>query len=427
MKRSQSYSLATALFIGIGGLWAVPAAAETDADFSRYCRTTYPNSAPTTRAPSGAIAHYCNQGGTLQGIDLARACELTTGNRGYRMLGTRTLCADGSGPSQAAPGETLHSGDFARYCRERFPNSIYQDVPDNFGGRHHCRRPGGVVGFTLQRIDLADACNLLKGTTAYREESGRVNCTPAATRQTVERRAVATGRVGPNPNPDAPQSFDSGRDRADAGDNNSPDGTMSKTAPSGRLTGLWTMTTGTLPGMTIRFDWSDNRLTGTIAHLPPATARAANTHYDLKIGDAVVVGQMTGTELKLRTRLGVVGSAAWVDANCAASAPLFHKARANRWSFPGWFPVYRMTLTDARIKGQHVGFELIAPRKRISSRCIINNDPFNPTIQGNEPWIRAAGGIIRAAPIEVDATIRLPKWAIKFELQKVDEPGVLVR
>jgi hypothetical protein len=86
-----------------------------------------------------------------------------------------------------------------------------------------------------------------------------------------------------------------------------------------------------------------------------------------------------------------------------------------------------MTLTNTQIKGQHVGFELIAPRNRISSRCIINNDPFNPTIQGNEPWIRAAGGIVRATPIQVDAAIRLPKWAVKFELKKIDEPGALTR
>lgn len=429
---SSGHRLAAAALMGLTASFALPAAAETDADLSRYCRTTFPNSSPVTRAPSGAIAHYCNQGGTLQGVDLARACELTTGSRAYRQSGSRILCQDGPGAA-AASDEALTAGDFVRYCRAKIPNSSYQHVPGNLAGQHTCRQVGWPVGFTLQPIDLADACRELKGASGYREESGRVLCESVA--RTAERRATGAGGSTRRDSsaPDRPRSpgtsdSDGKPDSANkTADRSGPADTVkrgSKTTETGaRPEGVWEMTVGVLPGMKVRFDWSgDDTMEGKITELPPAAAATARSHFDLSVGDPVIVGRIRDGKLELRTRLGVFGTRTWMLANCSLSLADYERFVTNRWSLPGWFPVYRMTRTESEIKGQHGGNEFIGHRNAPTSRCVLYGDPFSPVIDShNKRAFDQAGGPVRAAPIKLDPAIRVPKWAVKFELKSVNE------
>jgi hypothetical protein len=420
MNRSSRRILAAVALAGAIAPLASPAAAETDADISKYCRAAYPNSAPVKRAPSGAIAHYCNQGGTLQGIDLAKACELTTGSRSYRTLGDRVLCADEPDATRTASGAPIDAAAFVRYCREQFPGSTYQDVPGNAGNRHHCRRVG-AGGFTLQPIDLADACRVLKGTSQYRVESGRVSCASAAVGgKTAERRATAAGgKGGDRKTPEAPRPSDSGagnKDGGDAGKAAAKSG-AGKRASDTRPMGTWRMKVGVLPGMKVRFDWSGKFMTATIVELPPKAAQTARAYYGMQVGEAVAVGRLENGTLRIRTRLGVVGTPAWVRARCPASVADYNKAVAEPWSVRGWYPVYQMTFGDGRIVGRHGGNEFIQAKRYPSSRCAFNHAPFTPKLALDRDYLRLSRSGNAGL---VDPSILLPKWAVKFELEKVE-------
>lgn len=152
---------------------------EVDADFSAYCRDAFPGSAYQMRAQPWGTEHYCNQGGTLQGIDLARACASTTSNAGFRVSGSRVLCAPGSGASTPTGG-VLTIEDFVRYCAGKFPNSLYERRSESTGPAHYCRRPGASGGFTLQGIDLADACKSAKGGAGFDKVGQQVVCRASA-------------------------------------------------------------------------------------------------------------------------------------------------------------------------------------------------------------------------------------------------------
>jgi len=145
-----------------------------DADFQRYCREKVPNSTYEMRAEKWGVVHYCNQGGTLQNIDLAEACRLTTGSPEYKEDGQRVYCT-GQGSMPETPSEST-ALDLQQYCRETFPNSSYEHRAEKWGIEHYCKRPGPTGGFTLQTIDLAKACQVQYGTSDYQKMGDQVFC-----------------------------------------------------------------------------------------------------------------------------------------------------------------------------------------------------------------------------------------------------------
>lgn len=184
-------------------------AQQTDADFNAYCRAKFANSTYQKIPQSWGTEHACVQGGTRQGIDLAEACFLTTGNRQFEISGARVLC---SGSPDGAPDPTandLGEPDFARYCREEFAGSVYEKRAEPWGTAHYCRRPGSTGGFTLQTINLAAACRMAWGSEAFRVDGARVFCV-----QGGGRTANAPGAVNPDgsnrpENPDLPPDLPS--------------------------------------------------------------------------------------------------------------------------------------------------------------------------------------------------------------------------
>jgi hypothetical protein len=358
MYRISSYA-AAAILTGAAA-YTTPAQAETDADLSRYCRETYPNSSPAMRAPGGVPAHYCNLQGTLQGIDLGRACELTTGRRDYRMVGTRVLCADGPGPD--ASGDPLRADDFVRFCREAFPGSVYQNVPATPETPHHCRLPGASGGFTLQPIDLAAACDLLRGDPAYnRDTGGNVFCTaddePDAT---GERRAVAAAGDGDQQEENGPESDENepeGMDNAEAEDGGKDtDGTgkaAEKSDKGGKTErGTWQFTGNSLRnGLRVRFDVSEGgAVTGTIVGYPPELAEVARTLDGLGAGDEFFVGEVSGGVLTGRTRIGIMGASQALNragnVQCKAFVAGLEQNRQE------WMAV-ELSLDGGRLTGRH--------------------------------------------------------------------------
>ena len=172
MARRPMHALAFAGLLALAFLGLPESAlAQTDADFSAYCRARFPNSTPVKRPEKWGVEHYCNQGGTLQGIDLGAACEMTTGSRDHEKMGDRVLCA-GAPSGLQAPPQGSGAPDFALYCRTRFPNSTHEPRRESWGLEHYCRRPGQTGGFTLQNIDLADACQVTHGTRLFAKLAG---------------------------------------------------------------------------------------------------------------------------------------------------------------------------------------------------------------------------------------------------------------
>ena len=324
-RTSKSVLAAIALAGGLiaGSSANTPAAAETDADFAQYCRATFANSAYQKRAQSWGVQHYCNQGSTLQGIDMAKACEMTTGNRRFRELGDRVLCADGAGPAQPAAESRLSADHFVRYCRSISPNSLYQDIPGNSGGRHHCRLSGGAGGFVLMTIDLAGVCRQLRGDGSYREQGGQVYCTAKSGSQTANRHATA-------PQPVA--AHESGPHRQEQTE----------------LEGLWHVTSGILRTGKVRLVSKGNRIEGVLAAYPPAHAQRLAADPAFRLGSVVFVGERRGTRLSGRTVLGVGNPGINPHNRCD------HVAAQRKRSIGQWMTI-DLTVNHDRIVGRHNG------------------------------------------------------------------------
>jgi len=192
-KALRSGAIAAVAFVSIAAS-AHPAGAQAkvDADLAKYCRTHFPNSFPVLRG----IRRFCNQRGTLQGIDLAEACRLTTGSRRYERDGARVLCL--RGPGTGGPRRTAGEPDFRRYCRTKYPNSIYvrRAAARRPGGvAHQCRQPGRVQGYVLHDIDLAAACRQSYRVSGYVIAGNRVVCGHPRRTTTKRRYSSACRRV----------------------------------------------------------------------------------------------------------------------------------------------------------------------------------------------------------------------------------------
>jgi len=163
-----------------------------DADFAKYCRTKFPNSIPVRRGNR----RFCNQRGTLQGIDLGEACRLTTGSRRYERDGARVLCLRGS--AAGAPRRTTGEPDYRRYCRTKHPGSIYvrrASARQPGGIAHQCRQPGRVQGYVLHNIDLAAACRQSHHVSGYVISGNRVICRQVRRSSSRGRNSAACQRV----------------------------------------------------------------------------------------------------------------------------------------------------------------------------------------------------------------------------------------
>lgn len=353
MERSSCSVLAFVLPAFMVALSIGPAIAETDADLSKYCRTEFPNSGPVKRVSGGVSAHYCNQRGTLQGIDYARACELTTGSREYRVDGQRVLCADGPGPARSE--NPLRADDFVRFCREKYPNSTYQPTPGNLTGAHSCRQVGGVVGFTLHPVNVAEACRVLEGANGYREENGLVFCESADRAETAERLAI---RGAPNQDMPAPAPAPRPAERQ-SGDKDETTGAKTPQPADARkggdsgIGGLWEMTVGTLPGAKIRITTSGPHLTGFLEEVPAARKAYFRQFTALEIGDVVFVGQLTGNSFSGRTPLGISGLRN-VSSHPAACGAAVSEYRSD----PGKWPELQATIEDGEFTGRYRGINL---------------------------------------------------------------------
>ena len=391
---SAAFLLASLLANGV--FLVSPAAAQVDADLSKYCRTTFPGSAPMIRSPGGVSAHFCNQGGTPQGVDLARACELTTGSRNFTMLGTRVLCDDGPGPSDVSGNEPLGADDFVVYCRTRFPNSIYQDVPGDAGSRHHCRRPGGSGGFSLQPIDLADACDVFASGSTYREEGGSVFCDGAAGPPTAERRALGAGSSR------GTESDGPGTDeRADVPDpagelGKSDDGTIKGSQDIATAPGGWKVRLGTLEGATILIVRDGSSVTGIVHDVPPPLQSYFRGFTSLEVGDTFMLGTASGTSFTGRTILGINGPRDFPAGTPCAQDILALRANRDAW------PDMQATITDNQIVGTYRGIN-VWPNNGVCLQQPFSD--FPPLVSGGRVKIE----IEREGPCGVPKPVKLGK------------------
>jgi hypothetical protein len=172
------------------------ASGDVDADLAAYCRANYPNSVPQRIG----LTHYCQQAGanggaTRQNIDYAAACRLTIGSETFRRDGSRVICiaeAVAVSTNAAAAGPP----DFEAYCRKKFANSSYEKRAERWGVTHYCRLPGPTGGFTLQQINLAQACRLTWGISSFTDTDGNIVCSANAGRGVAD--------LPPEPPPPAP-------------------------------------------------------------------------------------------------------------------------------------------------------------------------------------------------------------------------------
>ncbi|MCP4994143.1 MAG: hypothetical protein GY934_10235, partial [Gammaproteobacteria bacterium] len=170
-----------------------------DADFSAYCRENFSNSSYQRLSQSWGTQHVCSQGGTLQGIDLAEACRITTGSRDFEVSGTRVLCSGSSKGALAENANDLGSPDLIRYCNDHFPNSSYERRFEPGGAAHYCRRPGVTTGYTLQPIDLLQACQKSFNTQEFRKIGVQVICTKPRAKPVTRLPVTNSGNTGVKP------------------------------------------------------------------------------------------------------------------------------------------------------------------------------------------------------------------------------------
>lgn len=363
------------------------AAAETDADFTKYCRSAFSNSVYQQRAQAWGIEHYCRQGGTLQGIDFGEACRMTTGNRVFRQLGSRVLC---EGEPKTETADTATPLDLVKYCPAEFPGSSYQKRLESTGPVHYCRIPGASGGFVLLNIDLAGACRAAAGKTEYRDTPEGVVCEgpDVANKKTSTRSVYVNPRPRPiarNADPDAPLSRDGSETAPDQnveGGEPRPIEGKPEDRGNGKISGLWTMTAGVLTGMTVNVSTAGLSVKITIAKLPAATARTAKVKYGLKRGDLIAIGSLNRKTLKLTTRLGVVGPEAEVKRACG------NRVDHARWNTERWLPVFDLDLTADRIAGRHRGTEMLY----LAGGCIVNHAPFGALPPQANQFLARFGG-----------------------------------
>jgi len=284
---------------------ALAQTAEVDADFSKFCRQNFTNSAYQKRQQPWGVEHYCYQGATPQGIDLAQACTLTTGNPRFRKFGGRVLCASNSQQPQSSSQTNI--ADLVRYCATKFPNSVYEKRAQSTGAEHYCRRPGASGGFTLQNIDLSDVCSSQGGIGSYIKSVGNVLCvgTPQSTQNNppvAQRKATAAkGGIATHPAKTENSTLSKSSDHL----GNDP----------ASLEGFWMMTVNSIrQGMKVRLSIKGDRVIGTIVSIPGKLAQAVRNMDGLTIGQPFLYGSLSGKILTGTTRIGLAAASQIMNA-----------------------------------------------------------------------------------------------------------------
>ena len=206
-RRNASWSLVCLLAL----LWLpVPASAqsEVDADFQAYCRTRHSGSLYQRTGND----HFCRRGRRSRASTWPRraASPRATGSTAVWIGG---YCARPvERPVRARPRRPASRWGprtFRRYCSEKFPNSGYEKRNESWGVVHYCRRAGATGGYSLQQIDLTDACRLIRNADSYEMDGNRVRC----------RRGAGIRRARPcrAPSPFRPAQDYPVRPRADGG------------------------------------------------------------------------------------------------------------------------------------------------------------------------------------------------------------------
>ncbi len=177
-----------------------PAQAASQPNYSRYCSTVHPGSFVNRMRATGAYVcttrTHNGLGMLHHRINLARACQLTTGNTRYRNHGQGFIqCQDRAVVRRPAPRPqprpaSVPTGqgqpNYARYCNTVHRGSFVNRMRTT--GAYVCTmRSHNGLGLTHYRINLARACQLTNGSTSFRNfGNGFVQCQ----RRTVVRRPI---------------------------------------------------------------------------------------------------------------------------------------------------------------------------------------------------------------------------------------------
>ncbi|MCK7610533.1 hypothetical protein [Roseibium sediminicola] len=362
--------------------FAAPAQAQTafpeqDADFSAFCREAFPGSAYLKRNQSWGAGHYCGQAGVLQGIDLDRACELTTGSSGYRLLGDRIICAAGPGPV-AANDTLVETETFVDYCRSRFANGSYQFVAETPDNPHHCRQPGATGGFTLAPIDLSAVCGSESGAPFYKVRNGQVSCTTPRPTVVGDRRANAASESGgPRPPRDqaSPRPTDTGSEET-ASNKTSTDG--KSTSAASNAPRFWIVEVGSLKGATLRVDEQNGKVTGRLERVPADLLDYFQKWTTLELGDVVFTGQRSGESVTGRTILGITTPRQQPPgpAGCAG-------LRTSLLASPASWPELTATLTNGRMEARYRGINVWYQNGACGQHAFIDYPPLV-----KDGWVR---------------------------------------
>ncbi len=159
--KSALPNLALALALAVFGT-AVSAkdsaASGVTPNFQAYCNQNYPNSQFQTDFGQFGPRYSCRRPGAtggfmLQNISATEVCAVQTGSsetHQHKSAGGRPFHC---GPDTQTDPLAGPNPDYARYCRENFPNSTVELRQTRWGPRYFCRRPGPTgFGYTLQDI-----------------------------------------------------------------------------------------------------------------------------------------------------------------------------------------------------------------------------------------------------------------------------------
>ena len=179
--KARAVAAVAALAAAMGVVSAGSAEAAVQPNYARYCQSIHPGSFVNRMRATGD--YICTQRSRYQlrhyRINLARACQLTTGNTRYRNFGrgfvqcaNRRTVRQPYTPSRAV---SVRGGpNYARYCQLTHPGSFVNRMRAT--GEYICTQRSRYQ-LRHYRINLARACQLTNGSTRYRNFGrGFVQC-----------------------------------------------------------------------------------------------------------------------------------------------------------------------------------------------------------------------------------------------------------
>lgn len=172
--------------VGLFAASSVPFSGEAEAaprqpNYGAYCARVHPGSVANRLRTTGE--HICTMRSRYQlrhyRVNLARACQLTTGNPSYRNHGRGYVLCNGRPVVTRVPsrvprpsGYVMRAPNIRAYCARVHPGSVVNRFRAT--GEYICTRR-----FNYQqrhyRINMAQACMLSWRTTSFRYVGGRNN------------------------------------------------------------------------------------------------------------------------------------------------------------------------------------------------------------------------------------------------------------